>query len=360
MSKRSILWVAKKPSEAATGGDEVYNKNATKSLSSEFDIQKLWIDRQSKINNLSALIKGLPHPRFKYYSPDIIREFNEATREVDSVVVSWESFDFLPAFSNKPTTLIVHNVMSDTLRQVFKGRGRIVGQAAAYQSERWERRIYADGAINIVVLSKRDYNVIRKIAPRAVVSIAPPGCPPASELASERFIPEVVISGTFEWAPKLRDLIVIARQYDSSDFSFIFRHDHPLPLLSPPSLLNSESEPIQEKDFQEGLRIGLIPDTFLGGFKLKSSYYIAMNCIVATMCDIREEFIGIPHADEFVRLVHCIDDIQKLVDEFRVNQNPRTFQRWREFKAACLSKFSWKNTASIISHSIYGARKNPA
>lgn len=52
------------------------------------------------------------------------------------------------------------------------------------------------------------------VAPSTRVIYAPPGLPAVVELeAGAGFLPELVLSGTFDWRPKRRDLLSFARDY---------------------------------------------------------------------------------------------------------------------------------------------------
>jgi hypothetical protein len=348
---QSLLWVGKQPKriERATDGDEIYDKEVTNILESQFAINRLYIAPQSKTDQVVGLLAGLPHPRYKYYSRSILKEFAAKASSADHIVISWEAIEYLALTPIRPITLIVHNVMSDTLNEIM--HANFAAKLAALQSKYWEGRLYAKENLHIVVLSNRDKSLIQSLAPSARVTVAAPGCPTPLSMNQDRIIREIVISGSYGWRPKRRDLLLVADEFSRSDLELVFRHDKPLPKPKGSSLFHEHSISIDKTEYSQGLRIGLIPDTFLSGFKLKSTYYIAMNCVIASRCDIRGEFTGLPYAEEFVRVVRSLDDLNALYLELSLADSG-LFDRWNSFKQACLAHFSWEHTAEAIRSTI--------
>jgi hypothetical protein len=349
MNKKSLLWVGKQPLDGtgAEGGDEIYDRKVTQQLGDLYDVKRHYIERERFIPKVIALSKGVPHPRYKYHSQRSVQRFREAASECDEIVVSWESFDYLAPAIDRPVSVILHNVMSDALTQIFPRS--FAARIAAAQSRNWERRIYSQPNVTIVALSRRDYNLIKAIAPSKQAFIAPPGAPPAAFLETHLFIPEIVISGSYEWMPKKRDLMLISKEFDLSKLEFCFRNNTPFPDSAQNSRLSQSSRLISEANFSEGIRIGLLPDTFLAGFKLKASFYIANNCLIASRADIRSEFVELPHYQEFVHFVRSLHELDILIRD--INEKAKDtafFERWFEFKKSCMTKFSWRLAAESI------------
>ncbi|MFD2134658.1 hypothetical protein ACFSLT_04400 [Novosphingobium resinovorum] len=308
---------------------------------------------QSRGNQIGALLHGVPHPRFKYSSSKLTKSFQREAGAADSIVVSWESFENLVWNIHRPVTLIVHNVMSDVLTQLY-GRVPVLKLAAKHSLE-WERRTYALKNLTLVALSKRDRALINARAPDANVLVAPPGTPPLAQLQREQLFREVVVSGSYDWAPKRRDLIELSNQIavnSASNVDIHWRHDLPLPQDARIDALNNVSRSIIKSDYELGLRFGLIPDTFLGGFKLKSTYYISNNCILLSRCDIRDEFSGLPYSEEFVHFTPNVSDIEHVISAVSKRDSQELYGRWRVFQDACAKEFSWRKSSNVISSTV--------
>lgn len=347
-SRGTLLWVGKLPVNG--GGDEIYDRRINEQLARDFAVQRMQIPRQSWATQVAALAHGMPHPRFKYASNAIDVQFRCEAEKSNHVIVSWESFESLVWAVDRPVTLIIHNVMSDVLTQLF-GRNPVL-RWLALQSLAWEKRTYARSNLTIVVLSKRDRALIAARAPAAQVVIAPPGMPKKITLERDRLLQEVVISGSYDWAPKRRDLLALAAEVKAGAFgphpAPKWRHDLPLPSVTGAAALKAVSQDIILADYSQGLRFGIIPDSFVGGFKLKSTHYIAHNCVLLSRCDIRDEFAGLPHAHEFVHFTPRLTDIASIVAEMAKRETPDLYARWREFQAACAEAFSWSASANLI------------
>lgn len=358
LARPSVLWVGKAPVNG--GGDEIYDRRVIQHLAAAAAITRLEMHPQSVPTRLGSLVRGIPHPRYKYAGPAAQRRFREAAAQHDHVVISWESFDTLVGMAPAGTTLIVHNVMSDVLAQLY-GRHPLL-RWAGVQSRRWEKRTYCRAGLRLVALSQRDRCLLEELVPGAEVIVAPPGMPPRVALASDRVIPEVVLSGSYGWAPKRRDLLAVAGELGRSSVRGTmpgWRHDLPLPDERAAAPLRDVSRPITADDYAEGLRFGLIPDSFVGGFKLKATYYVANNCVLLARCDIRSEFAGLPHADEFVHFTPALVDIVRVSREIAEGAGPDLFARWRQFQAACADRFSWQHCAETIATTFNPIRPRP-
>lgn len=345
---RAVLWVGKEPFNG--GGDEIFDRRLTDRLGAAYQVERLTFAPQPIGARIAALARGIPHPRYKFASGAMTNAFRKAAAQGGHVVVSWEALESLVWTTDAPVTLIVHNVISDILEQLY-GEHPLF-RLAARQSRRWERRTYRRANVRLVALSERDRGLLEALAPGKIVAVAPPGTPPLVPLARDQLIPEVALSGSYDWAPKRRDLLALAGEIGAAvlagDALPGWRHDLPLPDVAEAAPLRNLSRAITSEDFGDGLRFGLIPDSFVGGFKLKSTFYIASNCVLLSRCDIRSEFAGLPHSAEFVRFTPRLSDIMQVMAEFEAAAAPELFTRWRAFQAACAARFSWQNSADVI------------
>lgn len=346
--RRPVVWVGKTPVNG--GGDEIYDRRLTDRLGKSVPLERLTFEPQPTGAKVAALARGVPHNRYKYTSPQMARALRQAIAKGAYPVVSWEALESLVWTIDEPVTLIVHNVMSDVLDQLY-GRHPLL-RWAAVQSRWWERRTYRRPNVRLVALSEHDRRLLQELAPGKDIAVAPPGTPPVIPLAEERVIGEIVLSGSYEWLPKRRDLLAVARDVaqlkGSGQAMPGWRHDLALPDLEETAELARLSSPIAAEDYGGGLRFGLIPDSFVGGFKLKSTYFIANNCVMLARCDIRDEFAGLPHYRQFVRFTPSLPDVVEVIAEFEAQAGPELFARWREFQAACAARFSWERSADLV------------
>lgn len=349
-----LLWIGKH--ETSGGGDEIYDRKILANLHG-FEVDRLGVERQGGREAITALLSGVPHPRYKYMSNSVAEKVKARAAGADVVVVSLETLEGYAKVTSKPTVLIVHNVTGDGLRQIFPKN--VVAWAAALQSRIWEKAIYNRRSLTIVTLSERDRDLVRRIAPQVAIEVAPPGCPPAASLdPGAGLVEEIFISGSYEWWPKRRDINGFAASYAASANSMVVRRDYALPDEAERALKPID---IVEEDFASGIRLGVIPDTFLAGFKLKATYYIAKNCICLSRADIRSEFAHIEDHQLFVRYLKDISDLQGIVAELKAIDREELRQRFERFKTLCLEEYSWKRSAAAIETAIIqavGARRN--
>lgn len=347
---RSVLWVGKAPFNG--GGDEIYDRKVIAALDPGLAVERFPVAAQSKVWQVRALLRGLPHPRFKYASPAIDRAFRSAAARHSAIVISWESFEPLALLLDRPVTLVVHNVMSDILAQLYGDHP--VLRLAALQSRRWEQAVYARRNLRIVALSQRDRDLIGQLGQRDDIAVASPGTPPVVPLQTDRLVNELVISGSYDWRPKRADFCSLAREVGAAGpgEGIGWRHDGALPVVPEAAPVATRSTPIAGPDYADGLRFGVIPDTFLGGFKLKATYFIANNCMVLSRCDIRHEFKDLPHSSEFVRYTPTLVDILAAVATFRGQPVEPLLARWRVFQAACAERFAWSRAGQTLTDSL--------
>ena len=170
--------------------------------------------------------------------------------------------------------------------------------------------------------------------------MAPAGAPPVSHLASDApVLREAVITGSYGWWRKRRDLKTFA--LGPSIGAPIYAVD-PVAL----DILGVQGRPLNDSvgwSWEAGLRFGLVTDLFLGGFKLKSLEYVAKNCVVLSLSDIRAEFKGLPHAEEFVHYIAGGKaEVGRTIEAMCRAPRAPLVARFLEFKSACMRRFQWE------------------
>lgn len=342
-----ILWIGKGGGTGALGGDEVYDRKLLQCIDPQHEIihfVPLPVSRTKKLMNLA---RGVPLYRATYWSRNNTDNLHNAICSTlpDVAVISWEPFDFLAGQIELPTVLLLHNITSDAVVEVFN-KTRIARAYASYV-RRFERRLYNLPQISaIIALSVRDARIIKALVPNKRVEIVSPGAPPLAPMPMSVIMPEIFISGTYDWYPKRRDLAAAAVKLLSEKSSeWKVGWDHPPHASVSPLLLGQNVDPSK---WLPSLRFGLVPDTFSSGFKLKVTYYIANNCVVLSMSDVGQDYCDLTDHGIFIRRISSFIEIQAIRTELAEMDQLELISRFEKFKLACVAKFKWKESARLL------------
>lgn len=337
-----VLWIGT-PSTSGSAGNEVFDARMIRALrASGVEVRHVAPRPVGRLEQVGNYLRGIPHYRAAFESEDNRRGIADAAQGCDAAICSREFFDGLAAGLHLPVIPILHNITSCSLRAIFPRSP--AARPFIWTAARWERSLYGQQwpFVAVAVLSRRDEAYVRRLRSRSVL-YTPPGMPPPLKLsASAAFRPELVLSGTYDWFPKRRDLAAFAREMASVQLPMKVVVDGALPKLKS----HIESAPM-EADV-DAIRIGLVLDRFESGFKLKTQYYIAQNCIVLSYCDVSADFAQIPDAAFFVRRISHAGDIAAVAAELAAIPPPLLRRRMSAFAAACAAAFSWANSARVL------------
>jgi hypothetical protein len=300
-----ILWIGKRPTHGEEG-DEVFDRKTIAACRRHgHQIDLFHPDPVGRAAEVSKLALGWPYQRSRFATSKNMRAVRDLAGEYDVIICSWEPFDWLVTGLCSPTILIAHNLSSQALLQIYPGNP--LAALASARVRAWERRCYrAANFAAIACLSRHDHAYLKSIgAPQPL--LLPPGMPPSLRLEPNATVrAEIVVSGTYDWSPKRRDLILFARDYADGDKPLPVRADA-LPSeaagLLQPTALPSEAEN------RNAIRFGLISDRFEAGHKLKTTAYIANNQIVLSFAAVEFDFAHIPDHDLFIRRVASAADV---------------------------------------------------
>jgi len=336
-----LLWVGKNTSEG--GGEAVFDRKIIEALRSENVVDCLQLESVGAIKKIANVVSGFPHQRINYINAENVKAIKSAARRAsyDAIICSWESLDILAWKANIFPIMILHNVTSDMLRRVFPKN--VAGRLAAMQVALWERFLYRSTRFRaFAVLSERDREVVLQRAPQAKVVVLNPGAPGhrAFDLSGP-LLPEIVISGTYDWYPKRRDLARFMAEFieSKSTLRLIKRDDF---RLTPSSVGTSPT----------GVRFGVVTDRFEAGFKLKILEYVADGCIVISYSEFPAELQRISDASLFLRRVGSMKEIMAVYSEFVKMENSDLLRRFNRFRQLCLDAFTWQRSSSILSQAI--------
>jgi hypothetical protein len=343
-----ILWVGKAPADGAAG-DEIFDRKILSALRAE-GVEPIRVapERVSKPREILNLLRCVPHYRARYASRrnhDLLRR---TAQECDVALCSWEPFDALAYRLPCPVIPILHNVTSRSLPSMFP-RNKAAA-LAAFRAGLWEKHIYSSSRFPaIAVLSRQDQAHVESLAPGKHVLFTPPGMPPLVPLVETAvFKPEILISGTYDWLPKHRDIVAFAEEYGRSALR--------LPILAnglpakAAGLLQPEALPEQPPG--DAIRLGLIPDRFDAGHKLKTTYYIASNAIVLSYANVLFDFADIEDHAFFIRKISRVDEIDRHIREISLVPPEDLRRRLTAFKQRCADKFSWALAARTLLNEI--------
>jgi hypothetical protein len=333
-----ILWIGKQPSNSQ-GGDEIYDRKAIQACRAlGHTVDLFHPQRVSRLKEVQNFLKGLPYYRARYSSVTNLEGARAALAEHDAVICSWEPLDFFATQLGPPVIIILHNITSQSLRAIFPGNP--IAFLAARRVRRWERQHYRASVVSaIALLSRRDEAYIKALDDPPIVLFAPPGMPPASSLDADATLSrELVISGTYDWHPKKRDVIKFAREYAIVDEPLKIRGDS-LPAAAFADLILLPLP--TDSEARSAIRFGIITDRFESGHKLKTLSYIANNQIVLSFSDVSVDFEQIPDNDLFIRRVRSVKEIEAHVASLEAMPLDDLRYRFLRFKHRCETDFTW-------------------
>jgi len=338
-----ILWVGKQPNKG-DAGDEIYDRKMIAAAEiAGAQISRVYPQRTSRLAQLANAIKGVAHYRTFYDSNANRKALQKSAAGFRIAVCSGESFDRLATGLPCAVIPILHNVTSQSLRSMLPHSP--VARLLSLQAFAWERSAYAVGRFPLIaVVSRDDQAYLSQIRPRNTVLYTPPGMPVLVQLRPEaRFKREILLSGTFDWYPKRRDVTLFSHDYGA------WRHAFPVFGDPLPSKLQEviTARPMISK-FDDAVRLGLIPDRFVAGHKLKATFYIAHNAIVLSYANISSEFQEIEDHQFFVRTISNAADIETHAEQISALSPEALRYRMEAFKSRCAQRFSWDSSARTL------------
>lgn len=347
------MWIG--PHEAPRlSGEVVYDRKISPYLSSHADVEFFLPSRLGRAREFLNLVLGRPLGRAAYKTTQNIADAVQYAKWADVVVCSWENFDFLTSSVNRPVVLILHNVSSDGIRETLGNKQ--LAKWMAFRTTKHEICTYNQANIKgILTLSRRDQRLIQSMGVKVPVECAPPGAPePPVPLAPNAvFEPELTLSGSYDWHVKRRDL---GRFIDESrSFGIKISTDDPLPEDSQVGSIVTPARFNEPSFCSKRIRIGVIPDRFVMGHKLKVGFYVAHNAIVVCYADIRDEYAELPFADRFVQNVSNANDIMRIVAELKTMPSAQLRAEFSEFRSGFFGKFSWKNAGERLVETVLAA-----
>ncbi len=161
--------------------------------------------------------------------------------------------------------------------------------------------------------------------------------------------PIVVFTGNYKWSLKEQALNNVFRNKYEGQLQLVAINVDDC-FKETAVKYNTSISYLEDMSKMEGIKIGVITDDFLSGFKLKALELITLGCCLVSFSDIRAEFEGIPHADLFIHVIDSLSEVDEIY--MQLNQLEGLSDKFSLFYNEIHDKFNWNKTASDIFETI--------
>lgn len=348
-----ILWIQRRAADG-DGGDSIYDRKLQDALASSHTITPYALKRNSRFVQLSsAVLRAAPPEQYGFGDRNDLEAVRRLlAQDYDIVVFSHEHLDAFAAalrpHANIPFVSLRHNVTSDAMVSILKDRplvGALYGAFARAQ----ERKALSGGLYDAVAaITTRDRDLLGAISGRSDIGLVLPGAPTATPLSdTAMFRRDLVVSGTFDWFPKARDLRHFAREWVAAAPAGFTVHASPgVPKEIAQAL---DAGPEAALDFGAAIRIGVITDRFTAGHKLKTAAYLMQNCAVATFAPVIHDFAGFPHAQDWIIEVCAIEDLSRAAEKLHARPPEVLRGEISHLKGEIGTQLAWSTQADALS-----------
>jgi hypothetical protein len=326
-----MIWVSRTGNGGEEAGDAVYDRRMFALLGDRHDVLPFYAARRDRWRQLGEAALQLSAPEtFGFGGPADAARLADQIRAhgADAVVFSHEHLDRLAAETrallgpNAPPFLSVrHNLTSDGMRSILSDLGPLADAYGALARRQEAQALSGDLFAALFAISLREQRLLQAISGRRDVRLTIPGAPPATPLAAGATLhAELVLTGTYGWFPKARDLRRFLRESAALG----------LPLHEDVTQLQTGE-----------MRFGVITDRFVAGHKLKTAAYLMQNCIVLSYADVLEDFAFSPHAARFIHRIEHARDIAPVMKTLMQTPADEMRAAFASFKAEVAEAFSW-------------------
>jgi hypothetical protein len=336
------LWVTRE------GMGEEYDRRMLRIMGERHEISQFVVSRVPRRRQMiDAALRLCVPETFAFAGPEEVQRLvnEQQAKKAEIMVFSHEHLDRYArqvktalGAAAPPFVSIRHNVTSDGMRSIIGGPLGDIYCARARMQEKGA--LGGDLFAALAVVSRREQTYLAELTGRSLDSVllTHPGAPPPTPLAPDATMQrELVLSGTYNWFPKTRDLKRFVAEKD----------ELVVPLFADsPDIRDMPSA--KTLDYGQ-MRFGLITDRFVAGHKLKTSAYLMQNCIVLTYSDVYEDFSFNPQAARrFIRPISHARDIGPIVDDFMAEPQAPLRAALAAFKTEIAAAFSWTENAEKL------------
>lgn len=356
-----ILWIQRRATDE-DGGDSVYDKKLQGALASSHEVTTYALTRNSRLHQLaSAAIRFAPPEQYGFGNrQDVDNVRRLLTQGFDAIVFSHEHLDAF-ASAIRPTTQLPfvalrHNVSSDAMASILVDRPMLSCLYGALARAQEGKALRGDLYDAITAISTRDQDLLRDISGNADVGLVLPGPPPATPLKdTSACARDIIVSGTFDWFPKARDLKRFANEWAAA----------PVPdarVYVSPGVPDGIRETLRagaedSLDYSGAIRFGVITDRFTAGHKLKTAAYLMRNCAVITFAPVIHDFTDFPDAPRWIHHVSSMAEVASVIRAIEERPAADLCRELAQLKADVGTRFAWAVQANALSATIERARQ---
>lgn len=356
-----ILWI-RRGASGPDAGDTIYDDKLQRALAGRFAITNCLLTRNSRPHQLlgAALTLNLPE-QYGSGTRDDEARVRALLPQHDLAIFSHEHLDrFARAMrphTDIPFLTLRQNVTSDAMASILETTPALaaVYRTLAAQQERAALRGPLFQAV--AGISARDLGLLRTLSQRDVTLVLP-GAPPASPLAPDAPLRrDVVISGTYDWFPKARDIRQFTDEYMAAPVPGAQVYAATGVPQALRAALNAQDE--SALDLSAAIRFGVITDRFTAGHKLKTAAYLMNNCVVISFAHISDDFTAFPAAKRWIFEVKSAAEIGPVMDEVLSRPADAARAEFLALKHDIAAALNWKTQAQALANAIETALLKP-
>ena len=350
-----ILWI-RRGSTGSDAGDSIYDDKLQHALADHFSVTNCPLTCFERKRQLisAGLSLSLPE-QFNSGTPEDETRVRALLQTHDIAIFSHEHLDRF-ARAMRPHTKIPfialrQNVTSDAMASILDTNPPLAGLYRVLAAQ--QERTALHGALYqaITAISARDLALLTTLSGRGDVTLVMPGAPPAIPLAPDADLRrDLVVSGTYDWFPKARDIARFADEYAAApapDARLWLGAAAPGEVRAK---LNAGEE--QSLDYGAAIRFGITTDRFTAGHKLKTAAYLVNNCAVISFARVIDDFADLPFAANWIVQVSHANEIDGVMRKIAAQPIEILRAQLTELKAAITERFSWGRQASALANAI--------
>ena len=162
-------------------------------------------------------------------------------------------------------------------------------------------------------------------------------------------LPVALFTGSYKWSLKRRSLVnVFNERYNGClELAAINIDDTFRKIISK---LDVNIVYYDELPYIEAIKLGVITDNFLSGFKLKALELIHSGCCLVSFSNISVEFDDIIYAGLFVKTIKKLEQLDDIYNELLMQ--PDVLTKFKLFYKDVCQKFNWELTALEIKNTL--------
>lgn len=348
-----ILWIQRRAAED-DGGDSVYDRKLQGALAAAHEITPYALKRNTRGRQLvSAALRLAPPEQYGFGDADDLETVRRMMNDgFDAIVFSHEHLDAFAArlrpHAKIPFVSLRHNVSSDAMGSILRDRPLVSTLYTTLARAQERSALRSDLFDAVTAISTRDRQLLSDISGRTGIGLVFPGAPPATPLAGDASLArDIVLTGTFDWFPKARDLRRFAQEWVAvPPAGFNVHVSSGVPEEIGRAL---HAAPEAKLDYAGAIRVGVITDRFTAGHKLKTAAYLMQNCAVVTFAPVIHDFAEFPHAKDWIIEISSVADIPRALERLQSRPIEALRDELGQLKGEIGTQLAWAGQANALS-----------